>query len=405
MLNYWNRQDNPATFETLEEVRANAPGVTSKLSGASRFKQILNPALEDFPNDIAYFYRSPNIYGAETGARNNTTFIVFAPCRLETKEEGKAYLEKLGLIKLINDAIGTIILQMPEKATGYTENDLQYSYTLYNALLSQKAFIEIDGERCVPAESEYCGGYGKTYMFGVDEAATFMNNFVAGSREELIGRVAGYFTYGGEMSEEVTVSHYVPAFIVNGSSTAVRKFREANGANAYAVSDGISRFYNQALPIREVRTAEDKEGKVSCWIEKAFCSMFIFIQRSANVQTKYLEPRVTNCYQGYVPAPEISRFALSRRNPIFNNRTVIGDLQVTFVKDSETFSDMKSPGGLMSEAGDYLDTWYEVLPQEVLNLHGINILARRSHAQRPHAHRRRTAAPFHEIHTGQVSST
>ena len=22
MLNYWNRQDNPATFETLEEVRA-----------------------------------------------------------------------------------------------------------------------------------------------------------------------------------------------------------------------------------------------------------------------------------------------------------------------------------------------------------------------------------------------
>ena len=94
MLNYWNRQDNPATFETLEEVRTNAPAVTSKLSGAWRFKQILNPALENFPNDIAYFYRSPNIYGGETGARNNTTFIVFAPYRLETKEEGKAYLKE-----------------------------------------------------------------------------------------------------------------------------------------------------------------------------------------------------------------------------------------------------------------------------------------------------------------------
>jgi len=154
MLNYWNRQDNPATFETLEEVRTNAPAVTSKLSGAWRFKQILNPALENFPNNIAYFYRSPNIYGGETGARNNTTFIVFAPHRLETKEEGKAYLEELGLVKLIDEAIGTIILQMPEKNEGYTEDDLQYSYTLYNALLSQKAFIEIDGERCVPAESE-----------------------------------------------------------------------------------------------------------------------------------------------------------------------------------------------------------------------------------------------------------
>ena len=31
MLNYWNRQDNPATFETLEEVRAHAVGVTSRL--------------------------------------------------------------------------------------------------------------------------------------------------------------------------------------------------------------------------------------------------------------------------------------------------------------------------------------------------------------------------------------
>ncbi len=367
MLNYWNRQDNPATFETLEEVRTNAPAVTSKLSGAWRFKQILNPALEDFPNDIAYFYRSPNIYGGETGARNNTTFIVFAPYRLKTKEEGKAYLEELGLIKLIDEAIGTIILQMPEKNEGYTENDLQYSYTLYNALLSQKAFIEIDGERCVPAESEYCGGYGKTYMFGVDEAATFMNNFVAGSREELIGRIAGYFTYGGEMSEEVTVSQYVPAFIVNGTTTEVRKFREANGANAYAFAEGISRFYNQTLPIREVRTAEDKEGNIRRWIEKAFRSMFIFIQRSANVQTKYLEPRVTNSYQGYVPAPPISRFALSRRNPVFNNRTIIGDLQVTFIKDPDTFSDEKSPGGIMSEPGDYLDAWYEVLPQEVLN--------------------------------------
>ena len=38
-----------------------------------------------------------------------------------------------------------------------------------------------------------------------------MNNYVAGSRDELIGRVAGYFTYGGEMAEEVAVNGYVPA--------------------------------------------------------------------------------------------------------------------------------------------------------------------------------------------------
>ena len=109
MLNYCNRQGNPATFETLDEVRANCVAVTSKLSGNDRFRQIVNPKLEDFPQGLVYIYRSPNLYGGQTGARNNTSFIVFADRRFETKEEGKAYLEGLGLIRLIDEAIGTII--------------------------------------------------------------------------------------------------------------------------------------------------------------------------------------------------------------------------------------------------------------------------------------------------------
>ena len=72
MLNYWNRQDNPATFETLAEVRKHAVAATSKLASNERFPQILNPALEDFPQGLVYVYRSPNLYGGETGAFENT---------------------------------------------------------------------------------------------------------------------------------------------------------------------------------------------------------------------------------------------------------------------------------------------------------------------------------------------
>lgn len=379
MLNYWNRQDNPATFETLDEVRAHAPAATSLLSGNSRFPQIPNPKLEDFPKGLVYIYRSPNLYGGQTAARNNTSFIVFADRRFETKEEGKAYLEELGLIRLIDEAIGTILLEMPENGEGYAESDLQHCYVLHEALFSQKALVEIDGQKCCPAESEYCGGYGKTYMFGIGKGATFMNNFVAGSRDELIGRVAGYFTYGGEMSDAVTVSQYVPAFIVNGCSTEIMKFRIANGTDAYSVSDGVEKFYQQALPLRQVRAARDPQGNVAYWIEKAFRSMFMFLQRSSNVSTKYLEPSVANCYQGYVPSPAISRFALSARNPIINGRAVIGDLQVTFKYDADRFSGIKGDGsGHMAAEGDYLDTWYEVLPQDVLNhtapIHSVPLL-------------------------------
>ena len=218
--------------------------------------QILNPALEDFPQGLVYVYRSPNLYGGETGARNNTSFIVFPDARFETKREARAYLKKLGLIKLVDEAVGTIILIQLEKGT-CGENDLQISYTLINALFSHKASVEADGKRAVPAEAEYCGGYGKTYMSGVGRGATLMNNYVAPSRDELIGRVAGYFTYGGEMCDAVKVSQYVPAFIVNGCGVAVQKFRRANKTNAYSLCQGVSRFYNQAVPLRQVRRSRE----------------------------------------------------------------------------------------------------------------------------------------------------
>ena len=37
----------------------------------------------------------------------------------------------------------------------------------FSHVVGQKAIIEMDGKKCCPAESEYCGGYGKIYMFGM----------------------------------------------------------------------------------------------------------------------------------------------------------------------------------------------------------------------------------------------
>lgn len=364
MLNYWNRQDNPATFETLGEVRAHAVAAMSALPANERFPQILNPALEDFPEGLVYVYRSPNLYGGETGARNNNSFILFPDGRFADKASARAWLEELGLIRLMDEAIGTILLIQPEGEI-YGEEDLQRCYTLVDALFSQKAFVEIDGKRCVPAESEYCGGYGKTYLFGVGRGADFMNNYVAGSRDGLIGRAAGYFTYGGRMRDDSRVSQPVPAFLVNPDPVAVQKFRRANKTSAYSVSGGVSRYYNQAIPLRQVRTALDGEGKVGAWMETAFRSMFMFLQRSANVSTKYPEPRVTGAYLGYVPAPPVTRFALSARNPVLNGHAAVGDLSVIFRHDSERFSDLKSVPGDFAIPGAYLDTWYEVLPPAV----------------------------------------
>ncbi len=375
MLHYQNRQGNPVTFETVSEIVAHAPEATADLSGNQRMPRIANPALKDFPDDLVYVYRSANLYGGQTAARNNTSLIIFADKRFTAKDEALAWLKNLGLVELIDSVTGTVILFMPEKSEGYTESDLQHSYVLINALFTQKATVEVDGVRYCPAESEYCGGYGKNYFFGIGAGATFMNNFVAGSRDELIGRVAGYFTYGGEMNECAAVTGYVPAYLVNACGAAVRKFCEADGCNAYSENDGAAKFYNQNLPLRQVRVAKDGDENPGKWMLRAYKEMFMFLQRTANVMTQYPEPAVANPFKGFVPAPPVSRFALSARNPIFDNKTVIGNLQITYVYDPDRFADLKitkenaDPKNLhfMTEEEDYLDVWYEILPQNVLD--------------------------------------
>jgi len=374
MLNYRNRQDNAAGFETLAEVCAHAPEATKGLSGNARMPRIENPVFKDFPQDFVYFYRSANLYGGETAARNNTTFVVFADSRF-TKEEGLAWLKKMGLTELIDRYTGTILLVMPASEEGYAEGDLKNTYVLINAMLTQKAQVEIDGVKYCPAESEYAGGYGKNYFFGIGKGATFLFDYVAGSRDELSGRIAGLFTFGGEMDEAASVNGYIPAFLVNAPANAIKKFRDANGCSAYSFKDGVATFYNQEQPLRAVRTAEDKDGCPCTWMARAYNEMFRFLQRTDNLRTKFLEPAVTNPFQGYVKSPAITRYALSARNPILDGRTVVGDLQVTFMHDADRFSSVKVDKdqvderyrNFLTDDGDYLDVWYEIVPQNVLD--------------------------------------
>ena len=50
-----------------------------------------------------------------------TPLSLFSQTNAETKEEAYDYLKGLGLIDIINEAIGTILLEMPEKDVGYGE--------------------------------------------------------------------------------------------------------------------------------------------------------------------------------------------------------------------------------------------------------------------------------------------
>jgi hypothetical protein len=360
-LNYRNRQENKATFELLEEAHNNSPSAVASLYGNEEKQFKPNPAIDNFPAGSAYVYRSENIYGGQTAARNNTSVVVFAERAFVDKSEAFAYLNDLGLIDQINAVIGSITLMTPaDPAAGFTKADLQNYYSLHSTMFTQKAAERTDAGAIYYADAEYFGSYGKVYFIGIDGGATFINNHVAPGRYDCIGLCSGLMLIGGEMEPSVKVSEYVPAYILNGSQIAAERYREVNGTDAYYVENGIEVFYNQLVPLRRVMVANVDQPNLSVYIADAFHNLFLEAQRVSVIRSMTQETVNTPPYLNYVEAPEINRYALCNRNAIVNGVTAKGQLHVSLHQE-EIFNDIKTM------YDQYLQTWYEFIPQDVLD--------------------------------------
>jgi len=287
--------------------------------------------------------------------------VVFAERSFRGKDEALGFLTKLGLIEQINSVTGSIILVTPaDPGVGFTRTDLKNYYTLHGVLFTQKAFERTDRGIIYYSDAEYCGAYGKVYFIGIEGGATFINNYIAPGRHDCIGLCAGLMLIGGEMETSVKVSKYVPAYILNGSQTAVEQYRKVNGTDAYRVENGIEVFYNQTVPLRRVMVAENKQPELSTYISDAFHSLFLQAQRVSVIRSMTQKALNTPPYLDYVTAPEISRYALCNRNAIVNGVTAKGRLRVSFHQE-EIFNDLKT------KYDQYLQTWYDFIPQDVLD--------------------------------------
>jgi hypothetical protein len=360
-MNYYNRQNNRATFELLEEAGQSGAAAVISLygNGEKQFKP--HPALESFPEKSVFVYRSANLYGGQTAARNNTAVVVFAEHSFRGKEDALGFLTKLGLIEQINSVTGSIILVTPaDPDVGFTGTDLKNYYTLHDVLFTQKASERTDKGIVYYSDAEYCGAYGKVYFIGIEGGATFINNYIAPGRHDCIDLCAGLMLIGGEMEPSAKISKYVPVYILNGSQTAIEQYCKVNGTDTYRVEGGIEVFYNQTVPLRRVMVAKNKQPELSTSISDAFRSLFLQAQRVSVIRSMTQETVKTPPYLDYVPAPEISRYALYNRNAIVNNVTAKGGLRVSFHQE-EIFNDLKT------KYDQYLQTWYEFIPQEVLD--------------------------------------
>ena len=162
---------------------------------------------------------------------------------------------------------------------------------------------------------------------------------------------------GGDMDEAAEISMYTPAYIVNGSEKAVAAWKAVNGCDTEG-EDGLS--YNAEVPLRCVYDWEMEDPDLMDCVLDAFYKIFAQTQRESVISSMtQVMPEIVP-WTDEVPVPELHRYALAPRNAILDGVTVDGDLHVNFVQ-SEDYADYQTI------YGQYLQTWYEIIPGDVLD--------------------------------------
>lgn len=355
-MNFTGSQGNKATFETLEEVRVNGPIAIGALEGGTGRTFRSHPALDDYPKGTTFVYRSPNMYGGRAAARMNTNLVVYVEQHFDNKDAAMAWLKAAGLIDIADQATGSIVLVTPVGKT-FGDADVAAYYALQTAMFAQHGLQApgSPGGGVFYSDAEYFGGFGYLYFIGVDGGATFFNNHIA-TTVDFAGRIAGALLINGKVEEISKVSTFVPAYLVNAGDDVIEKYKSANHVNALEGSANITSYYNQAQPLQRVITAKADPVDLAALTGAAYRNMFI------NAMRVPVLPQGINSagtpYSGY--SFDEAPYSLCRRDALLNGVTRDG-IHLISHQGEDRFASMKSP------KGDYLDTWYEYVPDEVLN--------------------------------------
>ena len=165
---------------------------------------------------------------------------------------------------------------------------------------------------------------------------------------------------GGEMDADKVLSMYTPAFIVNGADKALDAWKAINVCDTEAEEDGLTKYFNAEVPLRCVYDVKAENPDLKACVSKAFEKIFAQTQRESVISSMAQKMPEIVPWTDEVAVPELHRYALAPRNAIVNGVTVDGALHVDFFQE-EIFSELKTM------YDQYLQTWYEVIPEDVID--------------------------------------
>lgn len=352
-LDYSGRQHNAPTFETLDQARTNGPVAVARLEGNDSATFVSHPVLNGYPEGTTWIYRSGNLYGGRAAARLNTNILLFVEKSFTDQNTALQYLKDLGLVRIIDEAIGSVILVTPADGKAFGAGDQKYYYALQTAMLAQKAG---DGQRngARYADAEYFGGFGYTYVIGIDGGATFLNDYVSGTLD-YVSRIAGMLLVNGGMQDVRSVAGLVPVYLVNAPEHVLAKYLAANDTDAYSRAGDVETHFNTQLPLKRVVVASRADPDLPAIISDACYNLFTHAMR-VPVGRPGLHSASTP-YQGY--SMDQAPLSLSERNAVLGSATRDG-IQV-FERKDDRFRKLAAPNG------EYLQTWFDYLPKEVVD--------------------------------------
>ena len=364
--------ENESTFESFEEVCENGPANMTAIRGGT---WAVNDPLKEYPAGTTWIYRSANRWSSATaGYRKNTVIGVYTAQKFASKDEALAFLKDTGLVDIIEEAKGSIILVNPIGDTFGAEDARAY-------YLMQAATCDLGGTVSDPAGGSgatalagaYFGGTTYRYAIGIDDGATFLNNYVA-SQYDNATRLAGMILIGGKMDRIHDVGGIVPVYMVNPTATALAKYQAVNETDRHGYKGDVDYYYSQTA-LQKVLVKYTEKVDLAAEINYGYYNLLVKYLRVpcvlAGLHTYSGDYTSGNWNQAPYSLGERNAFFLTGTEPTSVFKTADGLVIEEFIDDESPFRIEPEEGATDSYGNaaqaQVVTTWYEILPQEVID--------------------------------------